>query len=129
MLRRVRVDGKAVSVTAARFGFSRPSFYAARERFESEGLAGIVPRRSRPHAGHKLTEEVVDFLEEVLVETPSTRPSRPRVRVESIPDRDVEVGIGRLLRRGAVFFVPGLSHQTGRQRPYVGSPGNRSALD
>jgi transposase len=75
MLRRVRVDGEAVSVTAAQFGFSRPSFYAARERFESEGLAGFVPRRSGPHAGHKLSEEVVNFLEEALVETPSTRPS------------------------------------------------------
>jgi transposase len=76
MLRRVRVEGEAVSVTAARFGFSRPSFYAARERFESEGLAGIVPRRPGPHAGHKLSEEVVDFLEKVLAETPATRPSQ-----------------------------------------------------
>lgn len=76
MLRRVRVEGEAVSVTAARFGFSRPSFYAARERFESEGMAGIVPRRSGPHAGHKLSEEVVDFLEEVLAEAPSTGPSQ-----------------------------------------------------
>lgn len=76
MLRRVRVEGEAVSVTAARFGFSRPSFYAARERFESEGLAGIVPRRSGPHAGHKLSEEVVDFLEQALAQAPSTRPSQ-----------------------------------------------------
>jgi transposase len=76
MLRQVRVEGEAVSVTAARFGFSRPSFYAARERFESEGLAGIVPRRSGPHAGHKLSEEVVDFLEQALAQAPSTRPSQ-----------------------------------------------------
>lgn len=82
MLRRVRVEGEPVSVTAARFGFSRPSFYAARERFESEGLAGIVPRRSGPHAGHKLSEEVVDFLEEVLAEAPSTRPSQLVERVQ-----------------------------------------------
>ena len=82
MLRRVRVEGEAVSVTAARFGFSRPSFYAARERFESEGLAGIVARRSGPHAVHKLSEEVVDFLEEALVEAPSTRPSQLVERVQ-----------------------------------------------
>lgn len=82
MLRRVRVEGEAVSVTAERFGFSRPSFYAARERFENEGLAGIVPRRSGPHAGHKLSEEVIDFLEEVLSEVPSTRPSQLVERVQ-----------------------------------------------
>jgi transposase len=82
MLRRVRVDGEAVSMAAARFGFSRPSFYAARERFENEGLAGIVTRRSGPHAGHKLSEEVVDYLEEVLAEIPSTRPSQLVEKVE-----------------------------------------------
>jgi transposase len=82
MLRRVRVEGDEVSATAAQFGFSRPSFYAARERFESEGLAGIVPRRSGPHAGHKLSEEVVDFLESVLAESSTTRPSQLVTRVQ-----------------------------------------------
>lgn len=76
MLRRVRVDGDSVSQAAARFGFSRPSFYAARERFETEGLAGIVPHRSGPHEGHKLSKDVVDFLEQVLAEAPATRPSQ-----------------------------------------------------
>ena len=82
MLRRVRVEGAEVSETAARFGFSRPSFYAARERFECEGLAGIIPRRSGPHAGHKLSEEVIDFLEEVLMEASSTRPSQLAEQVQ-----------------------------------------------
>lgn len=84
MLRRVRVEGEAVSVAAARFGFSRPSFYTARERFENEGLAGIVPRRSGPHAGHKLSEEVVDFLVALLAETPSIRPGQ---LVDSVQQR------------------------------------------
>lgn len=83
MLRRVRVDGDSVSETAARFGFSRPSFYTARERFESEGLAGLIPHRSGPHQGSKLCAEVVDFLEEVLAsETPSPRPSQLAERVQ-----------------------------------------------
>jgi transposase len=84
MLRRVRVEGEAVSVTAVRFGFSRPSFYAARERFENEGLAGFVPHRSGPRAGHKLSEEVVDFLLELLAETPSIRPGQ---LVENVQQR------------------------------------------
>ena len=83
MLRRVRVDGASVSEAASRFGFSRPSFYAARERFESEGLAGFLPRRSGPQEGHKLSEEVLDFLEEVLgSEVPPPQPSQLVQRVQ-----------------------------------------------
>jgi transposase len=107
MLRRVRVDGEAVSVTTARFGFSRPSFYAARERFESEGLAGIVPRRPGPHAGHKLSEEVVDFLEEVLVETPSTRPSQLVDKVQQrfglqVHTRSIERALHRRRKKNSI---------------------------
>lgn len=100
MLRRVRVDGETVSAVAAEFGLTRPSFYAARERFESEGLAGIIPRRSGPHGGHKLSEEVVDFLEEVLAAAPSTRPSQLVDRVQQQFGRHVHVrSIERALNR------------------------------
>jgi transposase len=70
MLRRVRVDGEAVSQAAARFGRSRPAFYAAQQRFEQEGLPGLVSRKPGPKGGHKLTAEVLDFLEELLEQEP-----------------------------------------------------------
>lgn len=106
MLRRVRVEGEEVSATVARFGFSRPSFYAARERFESEGLAGIVPRRSGPHAGHKLSEEVVDFLEVVLAESSSTRPSQLVDRVQErfglhVHTRSIERALNRRRKKNS----------------------------
>ena len=81
MLRRVRVDQEPVSETAARFGFSRQAFYAIRERFESEGLAGIAPRRPGPREGSKLSTEVVDFLQELLA-SEGPRPSELVGRVE-----------------------------------------------
>src|SRR5262245_41407657 len=40
MLRRVRLDARRVSDAAADFGFSRPSFYAARAAFQRGGLPG-----------------------------------------------------------------------------------------
>lgn len=83
MLRRVRVEGESVSRAAARFGFSRPSFYATRERFHQEGLEGLIPRRSGPHEGSKLSEEVVDFLEKAIAsEAPPPRPSELVDRVQ-----------------------------------------------
>ena len=62
MLRQVGVEGKAVTESASTFGFSRPSFYEARSAFEEGGLSGLLPKKRGPHGGHKLTEEIVEFL-------------------------------------------------------------------
>jgi transposase len=62
MLRRVRLDARSVSNTAAEFGFSRPSFYTARDAFRRAGLPGLLPRKRGPRRPHKLTDEVLAFL-------------------------------------------------------------------
>lgn len=62
MLRRVRIDDRRVSETAIAFGFSRPSFYAARAAFQREGLAGLLPRKRGPRQAHKLTDDVLAVL-------------------------------------------------------------------
>ena len=48
MLRRAREEGVAVSRAAEAFGFSRVAFYQIQRAFESEGLAGLLPRRRGP---------------------------------------------------------------------------------
>jgi transposase len=73
MVRRVRVDGDAVSRTASEFGFSRPSFYQAKAALEAGGLPALVPARPGPRRAHKLTEEVVAFAREKLEADPSLR--------------------------------------------------------
>ena len=62
MLRRVRIDERQVSETAAAFGLSRPSFYAARRAFEQDGLPGLLPQKRGPRRAHKLTDEVLAVL-------------------------------------------------------------------
>jgi len=62
MLRRVRIDERQVSETAAAFGFSRPSFYAARTAFQQAGLPGLLPRKRGPRQAHKLTDEILAVL-------------------------------------------------------------------
>jgi transposase len=74
MLRQVQADGKPITDAAAAFGFSRPSFYQARSAFEQDGLAGLVPHKRGPKQGHKLTEEVMQFIAEVRAQEPSIRP-------------------------------------------------------
>lgn len=62
MLRREREDGLSVTDAAARFGVSRVTFYQVKQAFESDGLAGLVPRKRGPRGGHKITAEVLSFL-------------------------------------------------------------------
>ena len=73
MLRRVLVDGHPVTATAAAFGFSRPSFYAAQAAWQAAGLPGLLPARPGPRAAHKLTPEVVTFLVEQHAQQPFLR--------------------------------------------------------
>lgn len=73
MVRRVRVEGDAVSRSAAAFGFSRPSFYQAAAALGAGGLPALVPARPGPRRAHKLSAEVVAFAEAALAEDPSLR--------------------------------------------------------
>jgi len=64
MLRRVRVEGSSVAAAARAFGFSRVAFYQAIAAFQKEGLPGLLPRRRGPKAANKLTEAVLEFIDQ-----------------------------------------------------------------
>src|SRR5436190_19227907 len=81
MLRRVEVDAQAVAPTAVAFHFSRPSFYQAQRAFQQRGLAGLLPQKRGPRSGHKLTAEIVAFLQQLRDEEPSQRPRELAQRV------------------------------------------------
>lgn len=68
MVRRVRVEGEAVTDAARAFGYSRPSFYEAAANLDRGGLPALVPDKPGPRGAHKLTVEVVDHLEALLAE-------------------------------------------------------------
>lgn len=59
MVRRVTVEKAKVSDTAKAFGFSRLTFYNAKEALECEGLFGLVPKKRGPKGGHKLKGKVL----------------------------------------------------------------------
>jgi transposase len=63
MLRRVRVDGQAIAEAATGFGVSRPTFYKAHSDFEHRGLEGLLPTKRGPHGPHKITDEVMSFIQ------------------------------------------------------------------
>jgi transposase len=72
MVRQARVDGVPVAHAAAAFGFSRPAYYEAAAALERDGLPGLVPAKPGPRRAHKLTEEIVAFVQALREQGSST---------------------------------------------------------
>jgi transposase len=73
MLRKVESDGSPVAAAASAFGMSRQSFYSTAAAFAGEGLAGLLPAKPGPRGAHKLSEEIVDYLEQLRSARPGQR--------------------------------------------------------
>ncbi len=100
MVRRVCTEGQPVSHAARSFGVARPTVYQALSAFEQGGLAGLQPKRPGPRRAHKMSEEVVDFLEGALADAPDTGTGELVVAVQerfglSIHPRSVERALAR----------------------------------
>jgi transposase len=63
MLRRHSAEGISIRDAATAFGVSRPTFYQAQSTFHAAGLAGLLPKQRGPKGGHKITAEVLEFVE------------------------------------------------------------------
>jgi transposase len=70
MLRRVSSDGLSITDAVARFGVTRPTFYKAQADFARAGLVGLLPAKRGPHGPHKITDEVMRFIEQSRQDEP-----------------------------------------------------------
>src|SRR5262249_43034904 len=100
MLRRVRVEGQPITDSASAFGFSRPSFYQAQSAFDLGGLRALLPKKPGPRRSHKLSTDVVEFLEQLLSDDPSLRPAELGERVlerfgRKVHPRSIERALAR----------------------------------
>lgn len=98
-------DDRNVSRTAAAFGFSRPTFYEAKKAFDTGGLPGLLPQKPGPRRAHKLTAEVLDFLEQVLAGEPGLTAAELARRLHtqfgsSAHPRSIERSLARRKKRG-----------------------------
>ena len=66
MIRRVQKDEWTVEKAIKAFGFSRPTFYETQKAIEQDGVAGLVPQKKGPKEGHKLTNERMKYVEQLL---------------------------------------------------------------
>ena len=63
ILRSVRVGDRSAKRAAAAFGVSRATYYQARASYDREGIIGLIPQKRGPRGPHKLTAEVLDFVD------------------------------------------------------------------
>jgi len=84
MLRAVDKEGRSVINASESFGFSRPAFYQAQSQFKEAGVTGLIKKRPGPKTAHKLTTEVLEFIEET---TEQGEPLRARKLVPLIKEK------------------------------------------
>ena len=68
MVRRHQADGQSIRDAADVFGVSRPTFYKAQSALADQGLAGLLPQQRGPKGGHKISVEVIAFVDELKAE-------------------------------------------------------------
>jgi len=106
MLRRVRVDCLSVMEASQRFGFSRAGYYKVRSAYQRSGLIGLIPARPGPRQAHKLTDEILEFIDEQLAAQGELSPSQLAVLILqnhklSVHPRSIERALARREKKGA----------------------------
>jgi transposase len=106
MLRRVCKDGWSVARAARTFGFSRNAFYRAQAAFNTEGIAGLLRQRPGPRTAHKLTDQVIVFIEKTLSQETSLTTAELQEMVKerfsvSVHRRSIERALKRRQKKGS----------------------------
>jgi transposase len=102
LLRRVRVDGSAVSEATALFALSRPTFYAAKSAWEQAGVSGLLPAPTGPRHAHKLTDEIMTELQPLAKTMSSAQLAEwlEEQRSLSVHPRSIERALKRVAKKG-----------------------------
>jgi len=84
MLRTVEKEGLPVTEASKKFGFSRPAFYQVKSQFKYGGVSGFIREQPGPKSAHKLTPDIIEFIEVLVKEG---EPLRARALVPLIKEK------------------------------------------
>jgi transposase len=104
MVRGHRIDGVAISEASNNFGVSRPTFYKAQRALQKAGLPGLLPSQRGPKGGHKVSAEVVAFVDELRAANPELTTSQCLKEIETqfgvkVHRRSLERALARKKKR------------------------------
>ena len=105
MLRRVQKDGSTVLNASQKFGFSRPSFYKAQNDFSTKGLPGLIPRQKGPKEAHKLSGDVMEYVDQTIAKDNTLKAAKIVSLLEKrfnlkVHPRSIERAIARRKKKG-----------------------------
>jgi len=94
MLRAVEKDHLDVSSASAEFGFSRVSFYLIKKEFDSNGIAGLLPKKRGPKGSRKLNAEDIEYARNL-----AGKYTKPQIVILLRDERGVEISRRTLERQ------------------------------
>ena len=105
MLRRVQKDGWTVLKASQKFGFSRPSFYKAQNDFSTKGLPGLIPRQKGPKKAHKLSGDVMEYVDQAIAKDNTLKAAEIVSLLEKrfslkVHSRSIERALARRKKKG-----------------------------
>jgi len=83
MLRSVQKDGAGIIEASKSFGFSRITFYKTGKAFNENGISGLIPKKKGPRRAHKLTGEVMEFVNRLLQQKPGIKSDVIREKIKN----------------------------------------------
>ena len=100
LLRRVEQEGVSITKATSDFGVSRTFFYRIQQTFAQQGLAGFLPKRRGPRRNHKLSEEIMVFIQEQTSQEQSLKAPALQIRITeqfgvTVHPRSIERAIER----------------------------------
>ena len=104
-LRALQQEPCSLAQAASEFGLSRPTLYQARAHFQARGLEGLLPGKRGPRKAHKLTPEVLGYVQALWASQPklSARQLTARVRKRfavKLHPRTLEKALQPKVKRG-----------------------------
>lgn len=73
MLRSVANNESSVSEASKKYGLSRQSYYISKASMESGGIAALLPRKTGPKKGYKLTDVGAAFIDSYMISHPGAK--------------------------------------------------------
>ena len=116
MVRRVQIEGQAISRVTKGFGLSRPTFYQAQAAFTRVGLPGLLAHRRGPRQPHKLDSAVQAFLAQTRAAEPTVTAAELAQGVadhfqRSVHPRSIQRVLAGSPKKGAYPSIGWLSQQ------------------
>ena len=82
-LRALQQEHCSLAQAASEFGLSRPTLYQARAHFQARGLEGLLPGKRGPRKAHKLTPEVLGYVQALWASQPKLNARQLTARVRN----------------------------------------------